>query len=316
MKKISKKKNSAKKNLALFFNLSFAITSCAFCDIDPDDIGAKHEDKADERGPFHVEMHADYVSKAKVKDSEKFHKLTFGSAQIEAGAIYYYDPCYEEGANVTVFYENTLLDWDSNPNFKQEDYSAAGFTLGGFSKRLPDWTWKGQLVVNFDNLKHWTFSDYMYYNMLLWGRYEVCDNVGLHIGFLGETGMKIDRVYPVIGFDWTYNCHWKINAIFPVNMSVVYTLNPTWSFALAGRVFDERSRVGKHEHLSEGLWHYQQSGAELAVFFTPTKKISANLHVGTTFAGHLKIADKHYHHGSRVHLEGSPYAGGELDIKF
>ncbi len=288
-------------------------------DVDPQDIGSENIKAPEEEagaGPFKLRALVDVVGKAKVKNSFANNHLYFSTGQGEAGLVYYYDACIEEGANVVLLYQNTYLDWEANPYFTQKDISTLGLELGGFTKRLPDWTWSGQLTINFDNVGYWNFQDYMYYDMLLWGRYAYCKNIGLHIGFLAETGMKMDRVYPIIGVDWEYDCNWKVNLIFPLNISVVYTINTAWSVAFASRFFDERHRVKKKEWLSEGLWHYQSTGAEFGINYTPTKWISANLHAGSTLGGHLKIADRHYKHRHRVRLDPAPYVGGEVTVNF
>lgn len=308
-----------KKFYPLLLTALALATVNSYADIDPDDFGIEGIDspiKDAEDGPFKIRFQGDYVRPAKVKDSFNFHKLTFATAQAEIGMVFYYDECIEEGANVTVFYENSYLEWKSNPFFNQTDYNTAGFTLGAFSKRLANWTWNGQLTVSFDNLKYWNISDYMYYDILLWGRYNVLDNLGFHIGFFAETGMKIDRVYPVIGIDWVYDCHWKLNAIFPLNMSIVYTLDTSWSFALGARIFDERNRVGKNQFLSEGLWHYQAAGAEIGVYYALGKRLTANIHAGSTLGGRIRIGNKNWEHRQRIRLDPAPYAGGEITYNF
>jgi hypothetical protein len=86
--------------------------------------------------------------------------------------------------------------------------------------------------------------------------------------------------------------------------------------SLAGRFFDERHRVKKDEYVSEALWTYRVAGAELAVDYNPTDWLSFNAHVGGTFAGRLKIANRHYEHRVRYNLDGGPYAGGEVSVNF
>lgn len=297
----------------------FSFTFHLHADDDLEDIGSeKVEEPADDSagGPFKIKFTADIVGKTKVQNSFSKQHLYFGTGQVEVGFVYYYDPCLEEGANVSVFYQNTYLNWKSNPFFRQKDISTVGFSLGAFSKRLPDWTWSTRVAVNFDNIEYWNLRDYMYYDLLLWGRYEYCDNFGIHIGVLAYTGMKIDLVYPVIGIDWKYNDKWQFNAIFPMNVSIVYNFNKAWSVALAGRFFNERHRVRESEWLSKGLWRYQVTGAELGLYYNPAKWLSANIHAGTTLGGRLKIGSRHYHHRQRIRLDPAPYAGGELTLNF
>lgn len=270
-------------------------------------------------GPFKIEVAADYVGEAKIKKNcHGLKDVTFATGIAEVNFVFYYDKCYKEGAAIAVGYERTYLDVKNNPYFKQRDFDTVSVFLSGFTERACDWEWRGQVTVNFDNIESWNYSDYMNYDLLLWGRYHYCEDIGLHIGFLAQTGMKIDRVYPVIGIDWKYNCDWKFNLIFPLNISVVYTITPSWSVSVASRFFDQRHRAKKsHEGLfSEALWSYRTAGGELALMYNPTKCITANIHGGYDFGGHLKIADRHYHHRKRLRLDGAPYAGASLDWNF
>lgn len=288
-------------------------------EVETQDIGTENIVTAtgnDKAGPFKIDITGDYVGKAKVhKDCFDGH-LKFATAVADLNVVYYYNDCYEEGLSAALSYERTFFDWDENPFFTQKNYNTVSLILGGFSKRLPDWFWRGQVSINFDNIDHWNSRDYMNYDILLWGRYNWCDNVGVHIGFLAQTGMKIDRVYPVIGLDWQWGCHWKFNAIYPLNISAIYMFNSSWSVGVAARFLDQRHRVKRDEVLSEGLWHYQTTGAEFAINYTPNKWIDANIHAGYDFGGHVKIADRHYNHGRRLRIDGAPYAGAELVINF
>jgi len=306
----------------LFF-LLFAGLTCAFphlnAQIDIEDLGSERpaESKEEPGKPFQIEVSADFVGKAKFRKGDgDHHHLRFWTGLAEISAVYYYDPCHHEALNVALAYERTRLDWRFNPFFNEKNVDTVSLWLGGYTQRLENWIWRGQLSINFDNVAHWDFNDYMNYDLLLWGRYCYCKNFGLHIGFLAQTGMKIDNVYPVIGVDWTYNQNWKINAIFPLNISVVYTINHSWSVDLAARFLDQRHRLKRKEFLSRGLWHYRTTGAEFGINYTPTKWISANIHAGANFGGHLTIANRHYRHRHRLRLDGAPYAGAEIDINF
>lgn len=300
----------------LMATFAFATTGLsAAADIYVEDLSAQHIREKTSGGPFTAKISGDYIGRADFKHHD-FSHLTFATGEVDLSFVYYYEPCYKEAANVGLTYTRTRLDWKFNPFFTQKDYDMISLNFGGYSQRLKDWTWRAQVSINFDNIEYWNLEDYMNYDLLLWGRYAYTKDVGIHIGVLALTGMKIDRVYPILGFDWTIDCHWKLNIVFPMDIALVYTINEAWSVAVAGRIFDQRHRVKKDQFYSEGLWHYTSSGAELAVKYNPTQWISANIHAGGDFGGHLKVANRHYRHGHRLRFEGAPYAGAEVDINF
>lgn len=313
---------TVKKTLALlcaaFTTLSmtsiYAADSWADGNVDIQDLGPQ-KIQEDDLGPISIQIFGDYVGKARVRCPGR-EKLQFATAIANVNFVYHYDECYKEGLTVGASYMRTELDWKFNPFFTQEGYDTASINLGIFTDRLPGWTWRAQATANFDNLQYWTFSNYMNYDLLMWGRYKYCENIGLHIGFIQLTGMKIDRLYPIIGFDWTYSEDWKVNLVFPVDLSLVYTIDSCWNVALAGRFFNQRHRVKTNQFYSKGLWFYTTGGTELALNYNPTNKIRANIHGGYNFGGHLKIANRHYNNGQRLRLDGAPYAGAEIDMNF
>lgn len=311
-----------KKSLTILFTSFVALTSLptyaaapwSDVNIDLEDLGAQ-DIQEDDLGPLNIQFFGDYIGKAGVRCPGK-HDLTFATAQADVNFVYYYDECNKEALTVGVSYMWTRLDWRLNPFFTQRDVDTASINLGAFTQRLPGWTWRAQVSANFDNLEHWNFSDYMNYDLLLWGRYEYCKNIGVHIGFIQFTGMKIDRFYPIFGIDWTYDDNWKLNLVFPTDLALVYTINPCWNVAIAARFFNQRHRMREHQFFPEALWFYTTSGTEFAINYSPTCRIKANIHGGYNFGGHLKVANRHYHDGHRMRLDGAPYGGAEVDINF
>ncbi|HEV8052455.1 MAG TPA: hypothetical protein VGP47_08170 [Parachlamydiaceae bacterium] len=305
------------------FNVLLATATCVFAssgliadaDIDIEDLSSKKIDEESSGGPFTASISGDYIGRADF-ECKRYTNFKFATADIDLSFIYYYNPCLKEGASVGVSYLRTRLDWKYNPFFTQKDIDTVSLNLACFSQRLKDWTWRAQLSVNFDNIEYWHLQNYMNYDILLWGRYDYAPNIGVHLGILALTGMKIDRVYPIIGIDWTYNCHWKLNLVFPMDISLVYTINKCWTASLAGRFINQRHRVKKQQFYSEGIWFYTSSGAEFAIDYKPAKWISANIHAGVDFGGHLKVANRHYRDGHRLRFNSAPYAGAEVDMNF
>lgn len=271
--------------------------------------------ESESEGIFHLSAKADWVQQAGI-DKRGFHHnhVKFNEAGVQGTAIVYYNEHCKEGLALGVGFDHVYFSWNKNFYFHRKDFNDVSFTLSAFSERLSDWLWQAQLSVNCD-AKYWSISEYTNYDFFLWGRYEYCCNVNLHAGFFAQTGMKIDHIYPIIGFDWTINDRWKLNCVFPFNMSLVYTYNENWSAALAGRIFDVRYRVGKHEPLSKGLFEYRNKGVELAIHYD-TKMISANIHGGSTFGGQFKISNHNNKHKKHFNLDAAPYVGGEISMKF
>jgi len=267
------------------------------------------------QGIFNVSAKGDWIQKAKIdKRGFPHNHLKFWQANAEATAIVYYNPQCKEGLALGVGYDHVYFNWNENFYFCQKKFDALTFALSAFSMRVCDWLWQAQISMNCDT-RHWNFSEYTNYDLFLWGRYEFCNDVNFHAGFYAQTGMKIDHIYPVLGFDWKINEQWKLNLVYPFNMSLVYTYTDTLSAALAVRLFNVRYRVGKHEPLREGLFQYRNAGLEFVVNYD-NKKYSANVHAGYTWGGQFVISDKNNKHKRHFNLDAAPYVGGEIAVKF
>lgn len=269
----------------------------------------------DEKGPFFVRAGFDIIGKSEFnKGAYKGEKFCFAEYDIDGSAVIHYNECKREGLAVTLGYSHYNLQWHNNPFFHTKNFNVISTGIGFFSHRLERWDWKGLVKMNFDPC-HLNFQNYVNWDLMVWGRYDLGYNWGFHTGFYALTGMKIDRVYPIIGLDWTINEQWKINAIFPLNFSVIYTWDCNWSFSLASRIWDIRCRVGQDEPLSKGLWEYCNVGIELATNYQ-YRGWNINAHLGYSTGGRLILSDRHRHHTHRYNFNAAPYLGGEAAYNF
>jgi hypothetical protein len=268
-----------------------------------------------QKSPFSFTTSFDAIGNSKIdRGFFKGDNIRFAEASAEMGSIVHYCPAYTEALSIALRYTATYIKWSENPWFDQEHFNTITFSLGGISKRIQNWFWRGQLSANFDAGSKFD-AEYFNYDFLLWGRYEYCQYVGIHVGLIVQTGMRLDRVYPIIGADWQISKDWKLNLIFPVNVSLEYTITPNWFFVLAGRNFDSRHRVKQHEALRGGLVKYQNVGAEVAIKYV-ISNMTANIHIGSTLGGHYRISNHNNHHPHHYYLKPACYAGGEVDFKF
>lgn len=284
-----------------------------------EDAGSEHLDEgvksATESRPFTITASGDWISNAKVQEHHA-GRLIYDHTDVAAKAVVWYNECYKEGVQLGVGYDHTRLNWNANPFFARKNYNDMNILGAFFTHRLPDWRWIASVQYNIDADK-WNFNQYSTWDLLLWGRYEYNCRLGVHLGIYAQTGMKMDRAWPVLGFDWKISRNWKLNAIFPLNVSLVYTLNDHWSLAVAGRFFNDRHRAGEKGYYKKAVWRYTNTGIEGAINYTAfCGKLTANVHAGYALGGRLRIADQHNHHPHHRKFDGSPYAGAEVDFNF
>jgi len=307
-----------KKIAPLLFMICICITTKLQADIQTDIWGLETiEPPKKQQGPFRIEGEFDSVAESHFKKKGfEDEKLGYSNYSGTVGMAFCYFPKAREAYAAAVSYTYAHIGWKQNPFFKQQDFDVVTLALRLYSNRFCDWIWKGELGVNMD-VNNFNWSQYVNYDLTLWGRYDYRENIGLNIGVIVQTGMKLDRVYPIIGFDWQMSEKWSLNAIFPVNISLQYQYTCDWKIAAAMRFFDARYRVGKDERLSSGLVAYRNSGIELAALFdSENSDIEANVHVGSTLGGLLRISNSQNRNVTHFYVNPSLYVGGQIVWSF
>lgn len=307
-----------KKIIGLSLMICLCALTKAHADIQTDIWGLEQiEPPKNQQGPFRIE--ADFDSVAKTHFTKKHYehqKLGYSNYSGTLGMAFCYLPQAREAYAAAASYTYANICWKQNPFFRQQNFDVVTLALRLYSNRFCDWIWKGELGVNMD-VNHFEGGQYMNYDLTMWGRYDYRKNVGLNLGIIIQTGMKIDKVYPIIGFDWTISKKWTLNLVFPVNISLQYQYTCDWKIAGAMRFFDVRYRVGKNEPLSKGLVVYRNTGLELAALYEPENlSLEGNVHIGSTLGGLLRISDHENRHPRHFYLDPSLYVGGQLVWSF
>jgi hypothetical protein len=161
-----------------------------------------------------------------------------------------------------------------------------------------------------------SLSRYTFFTGSLHGVYDYKKDTHLHVGLLAYSGMRYSRALPIIGFDYKISPKWMLNAVFPTNMSLAYTINDHWVLDGAIRLMLTRQRFNDHEHYKRGLVAYRNWGAEAGVNFIWNPTVRVNLHVGETFAGRMRISNRKDHHRKHLRLGAAPYVGLDATISF
>lgn len=277
------------------------------------------KDESEDQCPFSLSVDFNATGKAKFEHDHCRHlkDVQFAIASIDGSMVFYYNSCCKEGLLATASYTYTRIKWE-NPFFEQNHFDTVSLGIGGFTERAENWLWQAQVLLNAD-VDYFQASQNLYWNLVLSGRYAYNECLGLSFGFIAFTGMKIDRIWPILGIDWQINESWKLNLIYPLNVSLVYAWNSNWSLAVAGRAFDERHRVGKakRERWERGLLEYRATGVEGSIRYKSCNgRWQAELHAGEILGGRVKVSNRHHRHIHRFNFKTAPYVGGEVAAKF
>lgn len=307
---------------SMFFSICILHSFPSHAQIESQSVGDEQLIQPQNLHPFKLILSSDRTGASKLTkkhNDEDFEntELKYGQANATLEATFYYDPCRVEGAIATAGYSHTLFDWNANPYFEQQNFNTLTLGIDGFSGRCNGWFWQARLAANFD-LDHFNFNYYTTFDGLLWGRYSSpqCQDWGFHFGIIGQTGMHVDRVYPILGADWQYSPKLKLNLIFPLNVSAIYKFDCNWSAGVGGRFFDTRHRTGNDEPKPMAIICYRAIGAEALINYSNCDWMDANIHAGYIVTGKLKVSNKHQEHGKWFEIGYAPYIGAQADFKY
>lgn len=266
--------------------------------------------------PFSLVGEYDAIGNSHFNDAPfKDSKIDFSQGTLTFRSVLWYNPCCKEGIMGEVGYSSTHIGWDNNPFFTQHRFNTANVGFDLFTERLHNWLWTFRFMAGFDVSPN-APSDSTAYDTLLWGRYSVNCRWGVHFGFLAQTGMRVDHVYPIIGFDWKPDTKWEFNVVYPVDMAIVYHVNCNWAFAVAGRFWESRFRINENQPIPEGILVYRNNGVEAEARYKYNDWLSAQIHAGYTFGGQLKVANRQYEDKMHFDFGAAPYVGGDFTISF
>jgi hypothetical protein len=273
-------------------------------------------DECEKRRPFHFMGRYDYLGYAKFQDDKAGgQKIGYRVGEAEGGMVVLYNPCYDEMLDLSASYLYNFLGWKHNGYFHQSNYNIATARVAFITHRLCDWEWQGYIKA-FINIDHPDFQHYLYWDFVLWGIYQLNPCMHFHVGLYGETGMKADHLFPIIGFDWKYSERIRINLIFPMDLSVLYIINDCWDIGIAQRFFRARNRVGKDEPLSMGMWEYSNTGTEIGMDYRRGDWLLVNAHAGYAWDGKIRVDNKSRKKAKHYNFDGCPYLGFEGNVRF
>jgi hypothetical protein len=270
--------------------------------------------KPEIRNVFEIDASTNFLGRAKFRSRDLGRdRIRYFENREQISYTHFID-C-DTGFNIGLSYMDTGIFWRENPDFHQECFQNACVSLGLYSTYCPDWLWRANITARFNvDSTPWTRS--VMYAPTFWGRYSLSKRIGLHVGFTAETDLRRDKFWPIFGVDWQVTKSFKLNLVFPVDISAVYALTPHWSLAAAVRWFRYRTRIGRHDVLHGGFSEYQNTGTEIRLCYEYSPFIQINAHGGEAWGGFLRISNHKDRHAVYYKFKSSPYVGGDLVIRF
>ncbi len=266
---------------------------------------------------WHVEGSYRWVGQADFEKS-KWHHINYS----EADAGLYYTQIFDDENSLTygLGYDYLGLHWKENPRFDQQNFNYVVGSLGFVSTTLERWRWIFNAGFSVD-AERMDFGPSGVYHGMLWGRFHFIDNMGIHVGALGWYGVKNGRGFPVFGFDWRFNDKWSGNAIFPVDYSITYSFDESWSVETAYASFGGPYKYPRRAHngapgFHDPIFSVYSNGVDLTLKYKFEHLLRATLGVGWDFGGWVYIKNHESHHGKYYHFKSAPYAQGSIALTF
>lgn len=267
--------------------------------------------------PFDITATYDHIHSSKFQrpHARRHNSLSFAEANFIATYTQKLTP--QNGLKYGIGYVNTHLDWDKHPRIDQKTFNNLLLSVGGYTKDRENWRWDANVYLQM-NTKHLSLSRYTFFRGFLHGVYDWKKNLKLHAGLEGVTGMRYTRIWPSLGFEWEQSERLHINAVFPSNLSAIYSFDQHWSVSASAHYFFSRQRLGEDEndHLRRGLIAYRNIGLEAGLNYRIAGSLLANIHVGESLGGNVRVSrhnDKDRHHYKQ---KPAPYFGGAISFSF
>lgn len=259
-----------------------------------------------------------YVDRAKCTESssQKNHHITFSEGFVLAN--YEHTLPSKTELQLGVGYMDTMFSFShhhKSTSFDQKHINNLLVQLGATTMEEEKWKLDGGLGLQI-NTDHFSLSRYTFFSGIIHGKYDYAERTNLHVGIECFTGMRYTRVLPLIGFDYTFSDKLKLNAVFPVDMSLVYSLTDHVSLDATIRYMLSRQRLNNHGDNNRRLVAYRNWGAEGGITYAVNSRCKLNLHVGETFGARMRLSDRNDKHRKHLKLNSSLYYGLEASFAF
>ena len=260
---------------------------------------------------FQVDGRGDWIQPSTIQEpNATIQRLGYAETDVRAGYVF---PCGCAMYSVAAGYQKTWITLENLSLFDRSNFQNAYATLGA---RIfeGDWTYQGEFQFNAD-LDLGGERCYLYFYGG-WATYAYLPCLSLSAGFIGRSGLRQDKFWPVLGFEWNINQQWEIHAVYPVNISFVYRPIKPLALSLTTRFINSRHRLKEEDIIPSGILEYRNAGEEIGITYTVGPFLSINAHAGYMFKGDLQVSDSMGFVLTDLKSDGSFYTGGSVLIRF
>jgi len=260
---------------------------------------------------FQIDGHGDWIQPGTLKlPNATNQRMGYAEADARIGYVF---PCNCAMFSVAGGYQRTWITIENLSLFDRSNFHNAYATLGG-KVFEGDWTYQAEFQFNADLDLSWERCYLYYYGG--WATYAYLPNLTTSAGFIGRSGLRQDKFWPVLGFEWNVTDEWEIHALYPVNISVLYHPIPTIAIGLVTRFINSRHRLNEKDIIPSGILEYRNAGEEFSITYTPGPFLSINGHVGYMFKGDLQVSDSYGCVLTDLKADGTFYAGASILFRF
>ncbi len=214
----------------------------------------------------------------------------------------------------------TDINWDKNPRFTGNNYVYGITSLSWISYSIEKWRWVINGGASVDT-KTFNFGKSAVYFTTLWGRYQLKDHVGVHVGFFAYYGALNGYVLPILGADFWLSPKWEIRAVFPLDASLNYHITKNLTTSLFATSMGGPYRFPRRAHggigdYNDAIFKVYSTSTEWDLTYCLKDTFSIGAGIGYDYGGWIQIADSHNHHKKYYNFDGAPYARASASLTF
>jgi hypothetical protein len=254
-------------------------------------------------------------SKWRSKNAHRAHTVAFKETNLIATCIKNFNE--HNSLEYGIGYVNTHLNHKQRWHFEQETFNNLLISLGEHNKSLDYWRFDTNVYMQ-ANTQHLSSPRYLFFRWLFHSIYEWRKDLRFNIGVEGTTGMHYTYTWPALGFEWEPSEQWRLNFVYPSNISALYNISQHFSVIGSMHYFISRQRLGEDEEqkLKRGLIAYRNTGLELGLNYNLGQKLLINFHIGHALGARVHVSDRHDQHHHYHKFRSAPYFGGIINYLF